>query len=453
MRRLQENLTMTDPTTLSAPPYAAVSIPGPLCSGFRVWIRAHEYVLGAVCEQSFLVYLNLSNPSQGLRMLIGSDSPGWRDGFRTQALFESELYVIGSPTRNDTLFVLDTWNCLLREVVVYGLPGEYLTRAYTLWGITTRLSMAIPEPRCYGTGALARPRRFWRLLDAWVVFADDDGLWQFHTGSRTLIPLLTETDATFEADELVDVSANDEFLVRLEFQRVESNFRRVWTWDLQARQAPCPVDYTSMPGGDCTVDCPSLSIALVPTRFVNLSRDGECMRCQQSGCGYGQQLRPCTPFQDAECIPCPPRAELGVYSIRGTCEDSAWRPGHPPCDAGFYAEDGGRYCEKCPSLTATWRAGATDVRQCKCVEGLVRRGTRCVAQALFEFETACVAPGACEPPPNARLLSKDLVACSFECLPGYYHRVGAGWMQKCSLCLNANRSATRGDDAEPWSCE
>jgi TNFR/NGFR cysteine-rich region len=427
------------------------AVPGPLCSGVRGWVGRYEYVFGAVCNQSFLVYLNLSGASSGnLAVLIGNSTPGWRDGFRTQALFESELYVASSSFSNGTLFVLDRWNCLLREVVIYGEPGGYLTRVYTVWGNTDKLALAVPEPRCYGDGGLASPRRFWNLRDGWVAFADDSGLWQFHTGTRDLVLMVRESDGLFEADDLLDVDTTDEYTLRLVFSGGS-------VWIVTAQEQACPQDYTSRPGGDCTVDCPWMSATQVPARWVNRTGGGGCLPCSQLECGYGEVFTPCTRDRDAQCSPCEPRGEVGVYTARGTCEDTAWRTGVPPCSAGSYAKDGGRYCERCPELTATWFPGATDVRQCKCVEGLVRRWDKCVAEYLFEVDPPCAAREACVVPDYARLVPGDLVGCKFECLTGFYHRVGAGWVDKCSPCLTEGNASsvpvTRGDDDEPWSCE
>ena len=427
------------------------AIPAPLCSGVRTWIGKYEYFLGAVCNQSFLVSINLSSVTTNLTVLIGNSTPGWSDGFRTQAMFESELYVTISSSNNRTLFVLDRWNCLLREVVIYGDPGGYLTRAYTVWGSTAKLSLPIPEPKCYGEKGLASPRRFWTLGNGWVAFADDNGLWQFHTETRELVAMVKESDGLFEADDLVDVDTTDQYTLRLVFPDI--------VWLVSAQELPCPDDYTSRPGGDCTVDCTWLSSTRIPARFVNrTSGGGECLQCSQFECGYGEFFTPCTRVQDAVCTPCEPRGEVGVYTTKGTCEDMAWRAGGPPCSAGFYAKDNGRYCEQCPELTTTWFSGATDVRQCKCVEGLVRRWNKCVAEYLYEVEPACAAREACVVPEFARLVPGDLVGCKFECVTGFYHRVGAGWVDKCSPCLMENASRlsiplSRGDDDEPWSCE
>lgn len=423
-------------------------VQGPLCSAVRSWVGRHEFVLGAVCNQSFLVFLNLSRSTGGLGILIGSSTPGWRDGFKSQARFESELYL--APGRNGTVFVLDRWNCLLREVVVYGEPGGYLTRAYTVWGSKDRLGLPVPEPKCYGVNALAHPRRFWALRDGWVAFADDNGLWQFHTTTRELIVMVKESDGLFEADELLDVDTPDELTLRLVFDTGA-------VWYVYAEQAVCPLDFTSAAGGDCLVNCPWLSSSFLPARFVNRTT-GACVQCNQTDCGYGEEFVACTRERDGYCRPCAARpGEAGVYMTKGTCEDVAWRTGSPPCAPGYYAAGEGRYCERCPEFTSTWFAGATDIRQCKCQEGLVLRwDRRCVAERLYEFDVACAARGACRAPPHARLVGGDSVGCRFECLEGYYHRTGAGWLDKCTPCFTDDVdfvATTRGDDDEPWSCE
>jgi len=90
----------------------ARTVEGRLCSVTQaVRVGNWSYAFGSLCNQSFLVYLNLSatttTAGAGLGVLIGSSARGWRDGFRTQALFESELYVAARADSTGTVFVLD----------------------------------------------------------------------------------------------------------------------------------------------------------------------------------------------------------------------------------------------------------------------------------------------------------------------------------------------------------
>ena len=176
---------------------ASWGIQGRLCSMASGWVGGYEFLFASVCNQSFVAYVNLSAPvgNGSLRVLIGNSTRGWRDGFRTEALFEQELYVAGGWA-NGSLFVLDRWNCLLREVVITA-PGDYLTRVYTVYGQTQKFLLT-GEPRCYGDGSLAGPRRFFVNVGGnaskdVVFFVDDNGLWQLHGPTRGVKLSVPET--------------------------------------------------------------------------------------------------------------------------------------------------------------------------------------------------------------------------------------------------------------------
>ena len=272
------------------------TVEGQLCSSTTGWVGGRQYVFGTLCNQSFLVYLDLDKNGTGLGVLIGSGTRGWRDGFRTQALFESELYVAG--TGNGTLFVLDRWNCLLREVVVWDRPGSYLTRVHTLWGNTDKLALAVPEAKCYGAGSLAWPRRFWPLLGAgnWLAFGDEDGLWQFSVATYELLAMIKEDAAGFEVDNLLSVSLVNPGDMRLWFKDGAA-------WSVQAQQQPCPLDTTSLYGGSCTVECRWKDNAQTQSQYVHPT-SGLCTPCTVPVCGNGQELVPCAPRADAYCGKC-----------------------------------------------------------------------------------------------------------------------------------------------------
>jgi len=400
-------------------------------------------VIGAVCNQSFLAYLNLSDGSRArLGVLIGNASlRGWADGFRTQALFQSELYVTRGE-RNNTFFVLDRWNCLLREVVIYGMPGEYLTRSYTVYGLTEKLkNPALKEPKCYGDNSLAFPRGFWPLLGQWVAFAVDGGLYQFHTETREVVAIGGDDIAS---DVLVSVSAPGAFTLVLTFLGGSKSIVTVF-------EARCPPGMTSLPGGDCSRVCS------VPAHFVNQT-SGECAVCVVLQCGIGQEFVQCTNTQQGFCKECPNEAP-GVFVEPGNCEGMSKRA-VPPCNAGFYTDSLGKFCLPCPYLTTTVLNGAERLEQCKCQPGLARKKGACIAEPLYEFEFISVCPGTCKLPKNAKATPLgNNHGCRWECNAGYYHDTSAGWNDKCRPCFLASNSSTlavpasRGDDDSPWSCE
>lgn len=461
-------------SVIPAPGASPVRVEGQLCSSTTGTVNGHAYVFGAVCNTSFLVYLNLSNPGMGLRVLIGSGQRGWRDGFKTQALFESELYVAG--TGNGTLFVLDTWNCLLREVVVWDRPGSYLTRTHTLWGNTDKLTLDPPESKCYGPGSLAWPRRIWPLRGAWLAFADEDGLWQVHTGTREVLETVKEEDVPggFEADALLALALPDEFTLELTFEDGA-------LLALEAAQEPCPDGLTSLAGGACTVECRWRDQAGAPVQYVDQAT-GLCRPCARPACGRGEELVVCSARTDGYCRRCAlwadPACGSGclsgssevctscsrlpgagscaclsragaVYSQAGTCDETVLRP-LPPCTPGWYLA--GESCVACPAYTATVFSGATRLEQCKCVEGMSRRGGECVGEDLYEFESSCLGSEACSVPRNAAVRANGGAACAWLCNAGYYRDTRAGFLDQCRPCL-VGQARTAGDDDEPWSCE
>ena len=423
-------------------------IEGQLCSNTTGTVGGRQYIFAALCNHSFLVFLDLSSTSRGLGVLIGNGTRGWRDGFKTQALFESELYLAG--TGDGRVFVLDRWNCLLREVVVWDRPGSYLTRVYTLWGNTEKLALAVPEAKCYGEGSLAWPRRFFGLeqglepYQGWLAFGDEDGLWQFHTQTRELLPMIKEEIGQFEVDSLFALDMLDEHVLVMGFQDGT-------IWVIRPEQSPCPPDRTSLAGGACTVECRWLDSAGNPSQYVDLST-GLCRTCSTVVCGRGEVLEPCTPNADTRCRAC--QAVAGeTYAVAGTCDAGALRP-TPPCKAGWYREPSGLFCEPCPPFTATRFDGATRAEQCKCVDGMTRRpDVGCVADGLYDrFDTTTCIAGTCRLPRNSRAALDDAQTCGWYCNAGFYRDTLAGFLDQCRPCLIGS-GRTSGDEDQPWSCE
>ncbi len=402
------------------------TVDGPICSMASAWVGGWEYMFGTVCNTSFLAYLNLSDPKARLGVLIGSPGVrGWRDGFRTEALFQDELYV-ASGTENRTLFVLDRWNCLLREVVIADTPGSYLTRVYTVFGLTDKFATA-GLARCYGLGSLASPRKFWMLNEGRAIFSDDNGLWQLELGSREVVPALSETTEQFEADELVGVSAPDAYTLVLVFAQGT-------VWVVRANEEACPDDWTSLDGGDCTTPC-----VWGDGQYVNQST-GQCLACTGLACGVGKEWVPCTRTAQAYCGACPTLEDGRVYASAGTCDPSL-RKFVPPCPIGFYKASA--WCEQCPRFSTTVAGGAVRLEQCKCVAGFVRRAGLCVTDdPLYVFEPACAA--SCALPGNATLVAvRDGRGkpCAWECNTGFYLDSLAPWMDKCRPCSKTANSS------------
>jgi hypothetical protein len=458
-----------------------------------------NYLVCAVCNESFLAFVNLSAPvdadqpppvsasrrllqlggggdvlttyrqgRQALQLLIGkSGESGWADGFKTQARFGVELHVTSGSAGSGSVWVLDRWNCVVREVVVWpGGPGDYRTRVYTVHGLTERFLLVPPTPKCYGDGSLSGPRRFLEV-EKWVglaLFSDDTGLWQLDLGTGELGRVVDEAWDMgtrwfeFEADDLVSVRLGD-LSEAAQGQRFSFSltlgFKDGTEWDLVANTEPCPPDTTSNAGGECTVGCAWQD----GSNYVD-PNTGACVSCGGLQCGVGQQAVKCTRSAPARCEACPAVRGGGggakVYAVAGRCDEDEMRY-LAPCPPGFYLGPGGVYCEACGDpLKTTVFAGGSRVEQCKCKAGLrwsVELG-RCVGRELYAYDGWMCADGwsECVLPVHASLTpggGGGWARCVWECDVGYY-RV----MDRCEACFFGPENATtRGDDDSPLSCE
>lgn len=426
----------------------SINVSAPLCSVLCRWLGGRHYVLGAPCNQSFLVYLNASDPSGALGVLIGNSTGNWSDGFRTDALFGKELYVGPGPAKeNGTLFVVDRWNCLVREVSVTVEPGDYLTRAYTVYGITSRFAL-LGLARCYGPGSLSNPVGLFaaRGVPDTLFFLDDSGVWQLDAARRLVWPIVPLAGGSAG---IAWVDAPSSAVVRVSGPAVGGIVNAT------AALQPCPDDSTSLEGGPCTVRCDWLDASGDPARYVDPAT-GACVACATPSCGYGQFLVTCTCSAQAYCQPCPPPPAGTVYARPGGCNDTYQEPA-PPCEPGFYLAPAGWYCEQCPLFSETLLPGAVSVAQCKCLVGFRRVAGLCVASSLYNFSLwglgVCAATP-CSTPLHASVLDARL--CAWACDPGFYFSSGTGFRDSCRPCAGMPAGAanvTRGDDDSPTSCE
>jgi hypothetical protein len=411
--------------------------PGPVCS----LAVGMGYAFGSICNQSFLVWVRLNGTGNASGRLIGSPVPGWADGFRTQAQFQTELYVAFAGATG-TLFVLDRWNCLLREVSIPAV-GDYRTQSYTVAGLTTKFAIT-GEPRCYGPGSLAYPRHFYSGDSGagrrWF-FVDDNSIWQLDAVYRQL----SLVGAWPAPDGLSWLDASNPFALRLAL-RVAGGNVSVRTWVAQSE--PCPADTTSLDGGECAVPC-----AWGAGHYVDPAT-GACVACQNAlQCPLNQTLVPCNRTAQAYCAPCPPPPAGFVYTSGGVCTAGTLAP-TPPCQPEYYQS--AWYCVRCPLYTVTLLPGAVRVEQCKCLPGFVRSfGGSCSAPALYAFPASPLcASGTCRVPGNASVT--DFRTCAWACRPGYYQVLGAGFWDSCQPCAGipqGRRATTAGDPDMPLSCE
>ena len=426
------------------------TVPGPVCSVCSSWIGSSRFLFLTICNQSFVGYMNLSGGAV-FHILIGNSTGGWQDGFRTDALFQNELYVTNGP-ENKTLFVLDRWNCLLREIVIT-VPGDYLTRVYTLYGLTSKFAIT-GEPRCYGGGSLLAPRRFYygagNADRSRIFFGDENGIWEIYSELRSVILAVSgKLIQGWNPERLQGLDVASHFVLNLWYQGFLIN--------ITALSSICPSGKTSLDGGDCSISCTLQDERGNGVNYVDPAT-GLCLPCQNPACGLGQYLVPCSPSGQGSCQPCQQdQTNQSVYVIPNTCDPAYMRPA-PPCKAGWYLAPAPPHCERCPAYSATLFANSTGVQQCKCWTGFRRIAGQCTAAGLYSYSQNVVCPllgqDSCNIPQNASFTGQT--GCDWACDVGFYRSSVVGFLEQCRPCLGlplGGTFITRGDDDSPLSCE
>jgi len=216
-----------------------VIVPGPICS----YSVASGYIYVIFCNHSFIGYINMRDKTQQrFGILIGNTTRGWHDGFRTEALFQSELYISGEMDSN-ILFVIDRWNCVLREVTI-STPGGYLTRVDTIYGNTERFIIT-NTPKCYGAGSLKYPRQLWPMYGSkHLCFVDDDRMYTLNGQTRRVTIMFWKTDILSYISNVDDING----CIVPDTSSVILSLSNGSGIELVASSMPCIDDYTSLSG-------------------------------------------------------------------------------------------------------------------------------------------------------------------------------------------------------------
>ena len=459
---------------------------GVICSQVFSEILGESYVFLAWCNKSFISYRKLSDPHQYSWTLIGNSTRGWNEGFKTEALFQNELF-LANGINNQTIYVIDRWNCLLREITI-DYPGSYLTQSFTVYGQTNNL-MISGSPTCYGTNGLSHPRDFQIGQDNYLFFFDDLHLYQLNMiTNRVQVVLNMESTG-------VPYGSSTAFM----YNKWALN---VLGYEVTAISERCAMETTSLQGGECIITCPWLDDIGTPIRYVD-PHTGACMPCINPRCNVGFKLMACTPTSQAQCEPCPFLEPLNnkynrTYMDPGLCDDTS--VGFvPPCPKGFYEDN--NICTECPDFSTTLADEATQVAMCVCVEGMTmilgkcytgKNGredslypllekntcgfaryfrdansgctschvTPCTQCEIGNYSTLDCTCRPCDTPTHAHATSRGLLtgvetSCDWQCDAGLYPSSIRRFKERCQPCTNIQpgyHAVTQGALDAPSSC-
>lgn len=419
---------------------APVPVPGKVCSA----TVGQGVVYVVYCDMSIIFYLDTSKKS---KRLIGSSTNGYQEGMKNDALFESELYI---HYVSDRLLVLDTLNCMIREVIVpTGLPGDFRTKSYWVYGVRDGNN----KPVCSGANSLTTPRYWFPLLSSYIAFVNNyQYICQYQTINKRVLCLPMYT--LIEPIEGLFSTANG-YQLFIEYEKSYTV--------MNDPGQPCNIlDYTSVPGGMCDVYRPwnngaFSSVALRSYYIIN----GIAYECIAAVCGIGEYASPCARDGPSMCITC---QVSNPNTIRYTTVNTCDYVFAPPCPINTYADSIYQNCIVCPDLMYTNGPNKTSVRDCVCPFPLISENNNncvvppntnlfptyqpntcpmtqyrsttnnlctscmiapCDLPNIGEYPTACNgAMSTCVIPANSYATSMGLfgvsTSCSWACNNGYY---------------------------------
>ena len=430
-------------------------VPGKVCS--VAIMQGITYVV--FCDISIIFYYSYATLLLPWRRLIGQNINGYQEGMKQDALFGKELYI--GNANNNYLVVLDTVNCVVRQVVIGDNgPGDFRTKSYWIFG-NRDCKTDLVSPRYLFT--LQLPNMFAFLNNNFVVFLD--------------AVTLKIAVSTFQVSGDILSIQSDPTGTRIYLGYTKSittvvnqgSACKAAESDANITSCPdvlCQDDYTSQPGGGCSVYAP-WNNGTYDGFYIT---DGIAYRCNPATCALGSVSSKCTRKSSAVCEACDLPRNLNIrLSTPNSCNFDIM----PPCPLNmYYTTDA---CIQCPDIMITLFKGSKGLASCICGTPLVNTNGVCVLPSGTTFfpsfvqpactsdkyqksptDTTCLncvdtpcnlpqigqyvascssTPQSCTNiPANAFATSPGLTgatSCTYQCNAGYYQKNGA---TTCTVC-------------------
>lgn len=395
-----------------------------------------------MCGTSVILFVDLSVSQQNkiVERYIGFDSrSGYAEGMRHEALFGKELYIVvlgGSQYASGRMLVLDTWNCMVREVVM-GPDGvrDFRTKTFRVYGEVDSAGVPVCRDLLYP--------RYWFPLkssmpDKFLAFgikdvANDEWtkVCQFYVPFRRVLCedayiILWQDWGVYVLDEYM------KFVIEC-----DTEYRI-----LSRPGDPCPPDWTSLKGGDCTVYFPWNEGSWENGWYIQNAQGYPCVRPVCNGT-YGWFPGKCKRDSQAVCEPCGVN-QTQVGNFRYLFPEACDYELIAPCPENMYADQFG-VCQSCGPLQITNGTNKTSLEDCKCLEPLVMKvvegGVRdCVVDPLQPLFRDSITYG-CSGSQFFDVVMKQCRDCRvLPCLipgPGQYSTSCYGPLYNCNIPANA----------------
>lgn len=322
-------------------------VQGVICS----MTTSSAYIYFVFCNTSMIFYWDsiLDKPAP----LIGNMTIGYQEGFKNQALFENELYISTVPSDPSRLIVVDTWNCLIREVIVGPSgPADFRTRSFLLFGTVFN-----KKPFCID---IINPQGvFFLHLDIIAFINNYNMICQIHTKRRMYKCL---TSYTFIQANFTHMSSYNGSTIVLYYLHQTIEINPVFK--------ACPYDYTSYEGSSCSIYAP-FNKGTYGGWYISLS-DGMAYQCVEPSCPLGYLPDKCTRNAPATCSPCI-IDNPNNYNIQFKRAAACFFDIIHPCPVNTYADDNA-ICQPCPAMMYTLGPNKTTIYECICPDKLTRVG-------------------------------------------------------------------------------
>ncbi len=336
---------------------------GPICS---VAYTANENIYLTLCNVSMIFYLNTNNK---IRRLIGRNYTGYNEGMKNDALFESELYV-AATSNNQKIIVLDTFNCVVREIVVGpNGAGDFRTTSHLLYG------------QVYGNTPVCDTLEYPRYL--WPLHTIQGGIWAFLNYDSQICQIHMDLRKVACSSVLLDdnkilksVRASNDSQVVVLIYTLDKTYHWnagnpcLYQDNTNCDTYKCPDDYTSKPGTSCTIYAPWLDGAIGGYYIQN----GIAYTCTGSSCTLGYYAGPCARNASSQCLPCITNTPYNIeFLLPGDCTYGYL----PPCPVNMYVLNS--KCVLCPDfMFSTIDRNTGGFETCECPYPLQKQGQDCV---------------------------------------------------------------------------
>jgi hypothetical protein len=311
------------------------------------WDHANNILFFVYCDIPIILFTQYDgNSFSSIQRVSGNYTTGYKEGMQYEALFGKELYIAYVQNIN-RIYVVDTYNNMLR-LIAPSPDGwaDFRTKSYKVYGAPTENLLLLPR----------------YLFPMQSVYSPEYISFQHDLDNKHYLCYLYVPQNIVQClnDIVIDdyilgiyVSSDNAELI-LQYSNYNHSITRLST--------PCPDDYTSLQGGDCSIYKPWNN------GQGHYIQNGIAYPCITTTCAAGSVYIPCNRTRPSYCEECvTPVTSAFQWTVADSCEYKLV----PPCPINMYHDIQTGSCERCPVLMTTVSTNNTGITSCTCPIPLV----------------------------------------------------------------------------------